>query len=388
MLCYGCMTSINEDDVFCPYCGFKLGTEPTEIFHLSPGTELSSRYTLGKVIGCGGFGVTYIGWDSIAEKKVAIKEYFPNEFATRVTGKPDLTVFSGSKGMAFRDGLSKFVLEARKLTEFTNIEGIVKIYDCFEENQTAYIVMEYLEGETLEERITREGKIESSEAIALLLPIMNALDKVHADGIIHRDIAPDNIFITKDGKTKLLDFGAARNAQLIVEESRTVIVKKGYSPEEQYASRSPQTSATDVYAMAAIFYRVLTGKYPPDALERRLFFIKNNKDMLVSISKEGVNVPAHVEKAILNALQIGMDDRTQTMSKFVEELTTAPVKKSALVKNNNVEKRIVSAPNGTKYDKDSKKRLFIVLGIIAVIFVIYIIVMCSLLFKKSDNMRN
>lgn len=153
----------------------------------------------------------------------------------------------------------------------------MRVFDSFEENGTAYLVMEYLEGETLTALLEREGKLEPERAITLLEPVIRSLETVHATGIIHRDIAPDNIFLTKDGRVKLIDFGAARYATTSHSRSLTVIIKPGYSPEEQYRSRGEQGPWTDVYALAAVLYRTITGETPPDALERRAFYEKSGR---------------------------------------------------------------------------------------------------------------
>ena len=184
----------------CPHCGYVCGTPAEESIHMQPGTLLHDRYIVGRVLGYGGFGVTYIGWDGKLEQKVAIKEYLPGEFSTRMPGQSQVTVFNGDKSEQFRDGLKKFVEESKRLAKFQNEAGIVKIFDSFEENETAYIIMEYLDGITLKEYLGQVGTIPEDEAINMLMPVMESLQTVHAEGLLHRDIAPDNIFLTKDGK--------------------------------------------------------------------------------------------------------------------------------------------------------------------------------------------
>ena len=210
--CLGCMEMFGEEFELCPHCGYIVGSRAEEAIHMEPGTILAERYIIGKVIGYGGFGVTYIGWDAKLEQKVAIKEYLPSEFSTRIPGQSQVSVFNGAKNEQFVSGLNKFVDEAKRLSKFQKEDGIVRIFDCIAENDTAYIVMEYLEGETLAERLKREKTIPEQEAVNILMPVMKSLEVVHKEGIIHRDIAPDNIFITNDGKVKLIDFGASRFA--------------------------------------------------------------------------------------------------------------------------------------------------------------------------------
>ena len=319
--CLGCMNEYDEAFGLCPYCGYEFGTPAESSLHMQPGSILFNRYIVGKVIGFGGFGVTYIAWDTTLKIRVAIKEYLPSEFATRAVGQTQVTIFSGNKTEQFHDGMLKFLDEAQRLMKFQNEQGIVHIYDSFEENNTAYIVMEYLDGETLTAYLERNGEIPVGEAIAMLTPIFTSLEHVHAVGIIHRDIAPDNIMITKDGQVKLIDFGAARYATTSHSRSLTVIIKAGYSPEEQYRSQGKQGTHTDVYALAAVLYRMVTGLTPPDAMERKAYLESRKKDSLVAPSKN-CKISKNQENAILNAMNIRIEDRTKTAKEFLEQLNS------------------------------------------------------------------
>ena len=147
--CYGCMNEYQSDSWLCPHCGYDQRTSPENSLHMRPGSLLTNRYLIGKVLGFGGFGVTYLAWDHVLQQRVAIKEYLPSEFATRATGTTEVTVFPGNKAQQFTDGMRKFVEEAKRLAKFQNEQGIVRIYDSFEANNTAYIIMEYLDGEPL-----------------------------------------------------------------------------------------------------------------------------------------------------------------------------------------------------------------------------------------------
>lgn len=184
------MEKYSQEFNVCPHCGYVEGTEVEEAVHMEPSTKLADRYIIGKVLGYGGFGVTYIGWDERLEQKVAIKEYLPSEFSTRMPGDPTVTVFSGDRSEQFLEGLDKFVEEAKRLSRFQNEAGIVKVFDSFKANNTAYIVMEYLDGETLTAYMEREGVIPEEKAVKMLAPIMISLQTVHEEGILHRDIAP------------------------------------------------------------------------------------------------------------------------------------------------------------------------------------------------------
>ena len=322
--CLGCMEQYDDALNVCPHCGYVCGTPAEESIHMQPGTLLHDRYIVGRVLGYGGFGVTYIGWDGKLEQKVAIKEYLPGEFSTRMPGQSQVTVFNGDKSEQFRDGLKKFVEESKRLAKFQNEAGIVKIFDSFEENETAYIIMEYLDGITLKEYLGQVGTIPEDEAINMLMPVMESLQTVHAEGLLHRDIAPDNIFLTKDGSVKLIDFGASRYATTSHSRSLTVIIKPGYSPEEQYRSRGDQGPYTDVYAIAATLYRMITGKTPPDAMERRAKYENQNKDILIEPHKLVKNISRNREVAILNAMNVRVEDRTPDIKTFIEELNADP----------------------------------------------------------------
>ena len=328
-LCMGCMEEFNEKYEKCPYCDYVPGTKPIEAYHIIPGMVIHGKYIVGRSIGYGGFGVTYIGLDQVLKKKVAIKEYLPGEFSTRVPGQTEVSVFSGEKEKQFQKGVDKFVDEARRLAKFQNLEHIVQIYDAFQENGTAYIVMEYLEGETLKSLLEREGKMTVEEALKLVLPVAEALNEVHKEGIIHRDIAPDNLFISKWGDVKLLDFGAARTATVGRSRSLSVIVKMGFAPPEQYQSKGEQGSWTDVYALSATIYRMITGIDPQDSMERQVH------DQLKPPSKMGVKISSGMENALMNALQLSVSDRTKTMDEFIHELEKEDTKRNKTTRRKN-----------------------------------------------------
>lgn len=320
----GCMELFGDEFKICPHCGYIEGTLAEEAIHMEPGTLLYDRYIIGKVLGFGGFGVTYIGWDGKLEQKVAIKEYLPSEFSTRMPGQSTVTVFNGDKSEQFRDGLNKFVEEAKRLAKFQNEPGIVKVFDSFTENETAYIVMEFLDGETLTEYLKREHTIPEEDAVNMLMPVMNSLQVVHQEGILHRDIAPDNIFLTKTGEVKLIDFGASRYATTSHSRSLTVIIKPGYSPEEQYRSRGDQGPYTDVYALAATMYKMITGKTPPDAMERRAKIENQRRDILELPHRINKTISVNRENALLNAMNVRIEDRTANVSDFIKELNANP----------------------------------------------------------------
>ncbi len=312
--CMGCMHTIEEEGRVCAHCGYVKGTPPKEAYHMMPETILQGRYIIGRTLGFGGFGVTYLGWDAQLERKVAVKEFLPSTFATRMPGNTAITVYAGEATEQFEAGLVKFVEEAQRLARFNRIPGIVDIYDTFAENNTGYIIMQYLEGTDVKEMLKANGPMLYEQALPIIRNVGETLAEVHKEGIIHRDISPDNIFITKSGEIKLLDFGAARYATTFNSKSLSVILKAGYAPEEQYRSRGEQGPWSDVYALAATFYKMLTGVTPEDSMERAI------KDELEEPSKLGVTLPKNAEIAILNALNIRKADRTQSVDAFLAAL--------------------------------------------------------------------
>ncbi len=312
--CYCCMRTLNEIDTECPFCGnpINISVEP---HHLVPGTVLSKRYLIGTAIGEGGFGITYIGKDNKLDVTVAIKEFYPSGYVNRsntVSQSISLNATEERKRF-FEKGLSRFMLEAKILAQFSNKHGIVNIHDCFEENNTAYIVMEYLDGETLKDYLIRTGTMSAEHTIKLLIPIMESLKAVHRQGLIHRDISPDNIMLLDDG-AKLLDFGAARNISSIENKSLSIVLKPGFSPEEQYRSRGEQGPWTDVYALCATMYKCITGITPDDATQRV------HSDDLKSPSALGFEIDATVEKALMKGLSVLKNDRYQDINELVDGL--------------------------------------------------------------------
>lgn len=290
------------------------GTE--ENLHcLRKGTRLIGRYTIERVLGQGGFGITYLGIDELHEKKVAIKEFFPQGIVTRNIEYEDaVTVtFVGEKDN-YNKGKEKFLKEARIMARFSKDEGIVKAQDFFEINNTAYIVMEYLEGITLKQYLRENERIEPEELLELFVPLIESLDEIHSQGLIHRDISPDNIMVLLGGKIKLMDFGAARDYTDFGEKSLSLILKPGYAPPEQYQTHGVQGPWTDIYALCATMYKCLTGENPPDAIERVM------DDNLKEISEFGIPVSKQMEETIIKGMSISARNRYQNIEEFCEDL--------------------------------------------------------------------
>ena len=282
---------------------------------LRKGTRLIGHYTIEGVLGQGGFGITYLGIDELHEKKVAIKEFFPQGIVTRnIEYQDTVTVtFVGEKDN-YEKGKERFLKEARTMAKFSKDEGIVKALDFFEINNTAYIVMEYLEGITLKQYLRENQRIAPEDLIELLVPLIESLDEIHSQGMIHRDISPDNIMVLPDGRIKLMDFGAARDYTEFGEKSLSIVLKPGYAPPEQYQTHGVQGPWTDIYALCATMYKCITGENPPDAIERVM------DDSLKKISEFGITIPPQEEAAIIKGMSVSAKDRYQDIKDFCEDL--------------------------------------------------------------------
>ena len=272
--CMRCMHELAAEQKFCPECGRPYGSVNTESFALKPGTILDGKYLVGEMLGQGGFGITYIGFDLLLEQKVAIKEYFP--MSTGMVSRENRSMVVWSTAMMGKTGTQKgfdsFLKEARKMAKLGGIPGVVGVKSVFIQNETAYIVMDFIEGETLLKKLQREGPMPFDTCLSLLTPIIQALAEVHEHGIIHRDISPDNIMVRPDGRLILLDLGAAKDLDIQGRDgnvqSSQMVAKQGFSPIEQYQRNASIGPWTDVYAMAATIYYCCTGILPPTAVDR------------------------------------------------------------------------------------------------------------------------
>ena len=320
MICSNCFRD-TENNTICPYCQYDDTADEKRFPQALPhGIAIGGgAYTLGRVLGQGGFGITYIALDNATSKRVAIKEFFPDSMATRTAGNT-VSAHTGERGEGFLYGKQCFLEEAKTLATFIGNPNIVRVYRYFEENETAYFVMEYVEGESLKDYLRRHGgKISFEEAKRILIPAMNALAVVHSKGIVHRDVSPDNIIIKKDGSVKLLDFGAARYSIGNISRSLDVVLKHGYAPREQYSRHGRQGPFTDVYSLAATFYRSITGIIPQDSIDRM------DNDLVVTPRAYCPDLTPQGEYAIYKALAVNPADRFSSMLEFKEAmLSTAP----------------------------------------------------------------
>lgn len=287
-------------------------------YSLQRNTGLIGRYVIQEVLGQGGFGITYLGIDKLYGNKVAIKEYYPQEIAMRKAQYEDVvTVTSIEEKNNYDKGKKRFLDEAQVMARFNKNEGIVKILDFFEANNTAYIVMEYLEGITLKQYLGKYGVIQFRNLIEMMLPLLEALIEIHSQGLIHRDISPDNIMVQHNSKLKLMDFGAARDYTESGNKSLTVILKPGYAPPEQYQTHGVQGPWTDIYALCATIYKCLTGITPPDAIARVMDDKFKEPDQL-----DGKLSP-DIKKILWKGMNIFPEERYQDIVEFGEDVCDA-----------------------------------------------------------------
>ncbi len=355
-LCMNCMREKKSQAEKCPYCGFDPKEYRPESAALPPFTILSGRYLLGREIGAGGFGITYLALDLILERRVAIKEFFMQDMMYRT--KLDAVTVStanGNEEEMYRSSRAKFEKEAKILAHLNNMPGIVQVYDCFLENGTIYIAMEYLEGKTLGEYIaSKDGRLSVEETIQILLPIMQSLEKIHKEGIIHRDISPDNIKFAEDGVLKLYDFGGAKLEKGDA-ASKVVYMKPGYTPLEQYSANGNQGPWTDVYAMAATMYYCISGKRLPEAPDRS---VRKNQSLFEA---GNVKVSKQIEKVLSKALELYYEDRYQTMEEFSKALQEKDNRKKFVIPGITVGAVLVIGVSGVlfatrgKQDKKGKE---------------------------------
>ena len=379
--CWSCMSELEDSDVFCPYCGYNNGHEEEQNFSLKAGTMIGSRFLIGKVLGYGGFGITYIARDMTLNRTVAIKEYYPGGCATRTPGENTVVSFPGDAGKEYHAGRESFVNEARRLASLGDIDGVVRIYDCIRENNTAYIIMELLKGETVKDYIRREGRLKSHESMAIICKVLGALHTIHQKGIIHRDVAPDNIYLTDDKKVKLIDFGAARSPSLGATKSLSVILKPGYAPEEQYRSHGVQGPWTDVYGAGATLYRMLTGVKPQSAVDRLA------GDELVPPIELGADITEEQQDVIMKSLSVKAKDRYQSAEDFRSELLSTLVDKTEPKAKPLLQKRVQNDKERVGKKRDIRVTKLLPILIAGIAFAFFVFVGAVILIGRQKDYR-
>ena len=311
--CPYCMSPVQPGSP-CPACGRNWESYQPASHHLPPGSLLQDRYQLGRALGEGGFGITYLGWDTVLKRKVAVKEYFPTFLVSReVSLTLDVTCHTSGNQPTYEKGREQFLREAKTMAKLDSIPEIVQVLDHFPEHNTAYIVMEFLEGRTLKEVVAQSGPIPADTMLALLEPVLRAMEAMHQAGVIHRDISPDNLMELKDGTVKLMDFGCARDFQSGLTE--TITLKHGFAPREQYSGRD-QGPWTDVYALCATVYYCLTGKVPPRATLRG----EEEQDPMIPPRQLGADLIEEQERALLRGLSPKVENRWHSAAELYAAL--------------------------------------------------------------------
>lgn len=317
LLCMRCMSKLTEENGVCPNCGFDNATAANEPHQLECRSILAGAYLVGCVLGQGGFGITYTGWDLNLDLKIAIKEYYPMGYATRDSHTHiSVLTLGGDKKEFYQKGLERFVNEAKTLARISRDNGIVGVRNFIYENGTAYIIMDFVEGETLKSLAERSGgKLPAQEVLRIVRPLCASLAHVHAEGLLHRDISPDNIILRPNGTLTLIDFGSARQISAYGELSNTINVKHGFAPEEQYRTHGEQGPWTDVYGFCATIYRLITGQTPPQALDRL-----TSGAAITPPRQLGAELTQAQENAILHGLGVNAQYRTKDMQTLEKEL--------------------------------------------------------------------
>ena len=316
--CVGCMKPLTAEGR-CAYCGLQQDKYRPIPRCLRPGMCLRDRYVLGRVLGEGSFGISYIAWDCLLDTVVAIKEHFPASLVSRHISEEDedtnVYIYEKRESQKYQESLKKYLGEAKSLSAYYDLDGIVSVRDFFYANNTAYIVMGYVDGISVKEYVEKNGPIEGEKFLRMLEPLIQSLAKVHQTGVLHRDISPDNMLLTRDEKLVLIDFGAARKENINMTRSMTVVFKRGFSPEEQYWTRGQQGAWTDVYALCATAYYALTGKAPDESIQRVL-----EDDMPSLTEMTDVDLPMQQKRAFMKGMTVDFHHRYQTMDELYQGL--------------------------------------------------------------------
>ncbi len=378
--CSNCMNPYDGSGNPCPYCGQDVvGYVPPKNC-LPPFTILQGKYMIGRVLGQGGFGITYIGYDMNLATYVAIKEYYPESISGRGLGdNPVMVTAQSGKDEIYNKNLNRFVDEARNLSRFYSLPGIVSVRNFFYDNGTAYIVMDYVAGDNLKKYLADNGgKVDEGTVLSLMKPVLESLYEIHKQGLIHRDISPDNIMFDVDGTIKLIDFGAVRGSSAQTDMTYTVMLKHGYAPQEQYYTKGNQGPWTDIYSLCATMYKMLTGTVPPNCIERM------SEDSYIPPSQCGVTVSPQVEAALNKGLSVNISDRYQNIGELIKDLYG---KEYTFMGDGQigVASNITLEDNSTSKDHKNKKMIGIIAGFVATFLVIVICV--RTFFIDSDQSK-
>ena len=316
-MCPNCFHELSSGSAKCNKCGFDIAGYKERESALPTFTSLNNgQFLIGRMLGQGGFGITYKAMDVYQKKIVAIKEYMPSDYAER-HGKTVFPIPGDQKAAkVFEHGKKSYNEEIKTLYQFKNIPGIVEVLSNFSENNTSYLVMEFLDGCSLKSYVRqRGGKLDIATARNIIYAAAKALSEVHAMNVLHRDISPENIYLINNNTTvKIIDFGAARSYIENSLSEKSVLLKPGFAPPEQYSRTGNQGTWTDVYALAATMYYLVSGKFVPDSMTRM------QGDTLQPLDKLEPAVSAAMSNAIMSAMAIDISKRTKTCQQFMEDL--------------------------------------------------------------------
>ncbi|MBE5953186.1 MAG: hypothetical protein E7257_03380 [Lachnospiraceae bacterium] len=380
--CPNCMNPYDGSGQLCPYCGQDVMGYVAPKTCLPPFTILQNKYMIGRVLGQGGFGITYIGYDMNLATYVAIKEFYPEVIATRgLAGNALMVTAQSGKDEIYNKTLDKFVVEARNLSKFYGLPGIVSVRNFFYENGTAYIVMDFVAGDNLKKYLADNGgRVDEATVLGLMKPVLESLYEIHKKGLIHRDISPDNIMFDDDGTIKLIDFGAVRGSSAETEMTYTVMLKHGYAPQEQYYAKGNQGPWTDIYSLCATMYKMLTGAVPPNCIERI------SEDTYIPPSQCGITVSPRVDQALTKGLSVNIADRYQNIGELIKDLYG---KDYTFMGDGQIGVKDTAQPvasNEAQGSKVNNKKLIgIVAGAVAALLVIVLCVKVFVLSSKKDK---
>lgn len=354
--CESCFREYDEKYDVCPYCGYYEGAEEELQYRLPQGTTLNNRYKVGTILGMGGFGITYKAWDTKLRRVVAIKEFYYADIVNRAPGTKDVVLVANGHRDVFISGRDRLLDEAKYVSRIENKKNIVEVYEYFEENNTSYMVMEYIKGKTLKEFVMENGKLSVEDAVNVISDICIATKIVHKNKILHKDLAPDNIMVTENFR-KLLDFGAAKLQD--GEPSIDRVVKSGFAPPEQYGDERRQGEWTDVYGLGATMYYALTGIRPQDAQDRKV------QDKMLSPHDIDKTIPENISNAVMRAMALEIHMRFSDVEQFRKAICG--------------EKKVLSVK---EFEKRKKRRRF--LSIAAALMIVSV---GGLVFEQSYSAR-
>lgn len=363
-ICFRCF-QLKGDYEVCPYCGYVEGQEVSEPYQLKPGTVLQNRYIVGVVLGTGGFGITYKAYDKNMGAVVAIKEFYPEGLVNRSPSSCKVGIFQGEQEKEFYKQKEKFIIEAKNMARFSSDDDIVNVMDFFEANNTVYIVMEYIKGRLLKD-VLRTEILDREQCEGYMLAILKAVKKIHDAGILHRDISPDNIFLTGKESVKIFDFGTAKFPDEPEDLQEIPVVKSGYTPPEQYASIREQGPFTDVYSVGAVFYEMLAGEKPIEAPDRKI------SDKLREPSYHNPQMEERLDNVILKAMALNPKLRFQTIDAFIDAI---------------VNKKRFDRPEVEMRKRRRHKNLAIAAAVMIPVVVVGALVMSQYLFSSNRGLN-